>query len=143
MTSVLVRDAQAVHEALATGENRVQISVSRQAAEMIARWMDAETAGQQVVTTKGLREVSPAEAASMMGMSRAQVHKLLDDGVLPFRMVGSHHRIRLDAVNCWLEIEDARQEKAMATPETHLNTFTKFEAASHSVAIVLNPTDPG
>ncbi|MCL2483293.1 MAG: excisionase family DNA-binding protein [Propionibacteriaceae bacterium] len=114
MAPVLVRDTQAVHEALATGKSRVQISVSRETAEMIARWMDAETAGQQVVATKGLREVSPAEAASMMGMSRAQVHKLLDDGVLPFRMVGSHHRIRLDAVNRWLEIEDARQEKAMA-----------------------------
>jgi len=114
MTPVLVRDTQAVHEALATGKSRVQISVSRQTAEMIARWLDAETGGQHVVATKGLREVSPAEAALMMGMSRAQLHKLLDDGVLPFRMVGSHHRIRLDAVNRWLEIEDARQEKAMA-----------------------------
>ena len=123
MTSVLVRDAQAVHEALATGENRVHISVSRQAAEMIARWMDAETAGHHVVTTKGLQEVSPAEAASMMGMSRAQVHKLLDDGVLPFRMVGSHHRIRLDAVNRWLEIEDARQKKAMAELMTLQNAL--------------------
>jgi len=81
---------------------------------MIARWMDAESQGQQVVATRGLREVSPAEAASMMGMSRAQLHKLLDNGVLPYRMVGSHHRIRLDAVNRWLEIEDARQEQAMA-----------------------------
>ncbi|MCL2490834.1 MAG: excisionase family DNA-binding protein [Propionibacteriaceae bacterium] len=114
MTPVLVRDAQAVHDALATGDDRVQISVSRQTAEMIDRWMDAETHGQQVVATKGLREVSPAEAAAMMGMSRTQLHKLLDDGTLPFRMVGSHHRIRLDAVNRWLDIEDARQEKAMA-----------------------------
>ena len=114
MTPVLVRDAQAVHDALATDSDRVQISVSRQTAELIARWMDAEVSGQQVVATKGLREVSPTEAASMMGMSRVQLHKLLDDGVLPFRMVGTHHRIRLDAVNRWLEIEDARQEKAMA-----------------------------
>jgi len=114
MATALVRDAQAVRDALENGEDLVQISVSRQTAEMIARWMDAETHGQQVVATKGLREVSPAEAASMMGMSRTQLHKLLDDGVLPFRMVGSHHRIRLDAVNRWLELEDARQEKAMA-----------------------------
>ena len=114
MTSVLVHDAQAVHAALATGKDRVQISLSRETAEMIAGWMDAQTRGQQVVTTKGLTEVSPAQAASMMGMSRAQLHRLLDDGTLPFRKVGSHHRIRLDAVNRWLEVEDARQEKAMA-----------------------------
>ena len=114
MTPVLVRDTQAVHDALAVSGQRVQFSVARETAEMIARWMDAETRGQQVVATKGLREVSPAEAASMMGMSRAQLHKLLDDGALPFRMVGSHHRIRLDTVNRWLEVEDARQAKAMA-----------------------------
>jgi len=29
-------------------------------------------------------------------------------------LVGSHYRIRLDAVNRWLEAEDARQEAAMA-----------------------------
>ncbi|MCL2735941.1 MAG: excisionase family DNA-binding protein [Propionibacteriaceae bacterium] len=114
MTSVLVGDAQAVHAALATGKDRVQLSLARETAEMIARWLDAEAGGQQVVATKGLREVSPAEAASMMGMSRSQVHKLLDDGIVPFRMVGSHHRIRLDAINAWLELEDARQGKAMA-----------------------------
>ena len=114
MMPILVRDAQAVRDALADGGDQVQISVARETAEMIARWMDAETNGQQIVTTKGLREVSPTEAAAMMGMSRTQLHKLLDDGKLPYRMVGSHHRIRLDVVNRWLEIEDARQEKAMA-----------------------------
>ena len=114
MTPILVRDAQAVHDALADGGDQVQISMARETAEMIAQWMDAETNGQLVVATKGLREVSPTEAAAMMGMSRTQLHKLLADGTLPYRMVGTHHRIRLDAVNRWLEIEDARQEKAMA-----------------------------
>lgn len=114
MTPTLVRDVQAVREALSAPGDQIHLSVSRETGNMIARWMDAESQGQQVVATRGLREVSPAEAASMMGMSRAQLHKLLDNGVLPYRMVGSHHRIRLDAVNRWLEIEDARQEQAMA-----------------------------
>ncbi|MDR2253583.1 MAG: hypothetical protein LBD97_06975 [Bifidobacteriaceae bacterium] len=38
----------------------------------------------------------------------------MDEGRLPFRRVGSHHRVRLDAVKAWLEIEDARQQAAMA-----------------------------
>jgi excisionase family DNA binding protein len=49
--------------------------------------------GQQVIVTRGLHEVSPSEAAMMMGMSRPQVRKLLDEGVLSFHMVGTHHRI--------------------------------------------------
>jgi len=114
MSPVLVHDAEALHAALAGGGDEVQVSVSRETAEMLARWMDAQVSGQEVVVTQGFQEVSPTEAALMMGMSRAQVRRLLDDGKLPFRMVGSHHRIRLDAINRWLEIEDARQEAAMA-----------------------------
>ena len=114
MSPVLVRDAEALHAALAQGGDEVRVSVSRQTAEMLTRWVDAQVRGQEVVVTQGLREVSPTEAAVMMGMSRAQVRKLLDSGVLPFRMVGSHHRIRLNAVHRWLEAEDARQEVAMA-----------------------------
>ena len=114
MSPVLVRDAEALHAALAQDGDEVRVSVSRQTAEMLARWVDAQVRGQEVVVTQGLQEVSPTEAAALMGMSRTQVRKLLDSGSLPFRMVGSHHRIRLDAVHRWLQAEDARQEVAVA-----------------------------
>ncbi|MCL2455512.1 MAG: excisionase family DNA-binding protein [Micrococcales bacterium] len=114
MSLALARDAEALHAALEQGGDEVRVSVSRKTAEMMARWVDAQVRGQEVVVTQGRQEVSPTEAALMMGMSRAQIRKLLDDGSLPFRMVGSHHRIRLDAINRWLKIEDARQESAMA-----------------------------
>jgi excisionase family DNA binding protein len=114
MGPVLVRDAQALHAALAQDGDEVRVSVSRQTAEMLAQWVDAQVRGQEVVVTQGRKEVSPTEAATLMGMSRTQVRRLLDEGVLPFRMVGSHHRIRLDAVHRWLEVEDARQEAAVA-----------------------------
>jgi excisionase family DNA binding protein len=114
MGAVLIRDAKALRDALDQGGEQVRIEVSRETAAMISQWVDAQVEGQEVVVTQGLREVSPTEAAAMMGMSRAQVRKLLDGGGLPFRMVGSHHRIRIEAIKRWLSIEDARQEKAMA-----------------------------
>ncbi|MCL1922624.1 MAG: helix-turn-helix domain-containing protein [Propionibacteriaceae bacterium] len=114
MTATLERDALAVQDALSQQGEQILISVARETAEKIAAWMGAEAQGQSIVTTKGLREVSPSEAASMMGISRVQLHKLLDKGIIPFRKVGSHHRIRVEAIERWLEIEDARQEKAMA-----------------------------
>ena len=114
MGPVLVRDAEALHAALEQDGDEVSVSVSRQTAVLVTNWVDAQLRGQEVVVTQGLQEVSPTEAALMMGMSRTQVRKLLDEGSLPFRMVGSHHRIRLEAINQWLKIEDARQEAAMA-----------------------------
>jgi excisionase family DNA binding protein len=114
MTPVLERDRLALHNAVSSGGDDIQVALSRETAEMLAAWMDAQARGQEVVITHGLREVSPTQAASMMGMSRAQVRNLMDEGKLPFRMVGAHHRIRVDAIHRWLDIEDARQEAAMA-----------------------------
>ncbi|MDR1432298.1 MAG: helix-turn-helix domain-containing protein [Propionibacteriaceae bacterium] len=114
MTPVLVRDAEALRDALASGGEEVNVSLSRETAQLVATWIDAQARGQDVVVTLGLNEVSPGDAALMLGMSRAQVRKLMDEGALPFRMVGSHHRIRIGAIRRWLDIEDARQEAAMA-----------------------------
>jgi excisionase family DNA binding protein len=114
MSPLLIEDAKKLHHALETDGDEVTVSLSRETVEMMTRWVDAQTQGHEIVVTQGLREVSPTDAATMMGMSRAQVRKLMDDGKLPFRMVGSHHRIRVDAIKRWLDIEDARQEAAMA-----------------------------
>ncbi|MDR1633548.1 MAG: helix-turn-helix domain-containing protein [Bifidobacteriaceae bacterium] len=115
MSPVLEKDAKRVHRALESDGDESMVLLSREALKRIARWLDAETQGREVVVTQGLREVSPTEAAAVLGMSRAQVRKLMDGGKLPFRMVGTHHRIRADAIRAWLEIEDARQEAAMAS----------------------------
>jgi excisionase family DNA binding protein len=114
MSPVLEKDAKRVHRALESDGDESTVVLSREALTRIARWLDAEAQGHAVVVTQGLREVSPTEAAAMLGMSRAQVRKLMDDGKLPFRLVGTHHRIRANAIQTWLEIEDARQEAAMA-----------------------------
>ncbi len=41
------------------------------------------------------REVSTQRAATVLNVSRPTVVKLIDDGVLPSRKVGSHRRIML------------------------------------------------
>jgi excisionase family DNA binding protein len=50
----------------------------------------------------------------MLGMSRPQVRKLLDQGKLPYRLVGTHHRIPVNAIRAFLDIEAKRQHAAMA-----------------------------
>ena len=113
MPPVMNRDAQALHHALETGQDEVSVSLSRETARFLADIMDARIRGQKVVVTHGIAEVTPAEAASMLGMSRPQVRKLLDQGKLPYRLVGTHHRIPVSAVDTFLDIESKRQHAAM------------------------------
>jgi len=114
MTPTLVRDAEALKRALETPGDQVSVSLSRDTAEMLARFIDAQANGQEVVITHGLQEVSPAEAAVMLGMSRPQVRKIMDRGALPYRMVGAHHRIAIEDVHTFLNVERKRRKQALA-----------------------------
>ena len=40
-------------------------------------------------------EITPEDAASILGMSRPLVRRRMDTGVLPYRRVGAHRRLRL------------------------------------------------
>lgn len=46
-------------------------------------------------------------------MSRPQVRKLMDEGELVFRKVGTHHRIALDSVRAFREAERVRMAAGM------------------------------
>jgi len=114
VSATLTEDAEALHQALEAGGDQVNVSLSRETAEMLSRVVDAQAKGHEVVLTHGLREVSPAEAALMLGMSRPQVRKVMDRGELPFRMVGAHHRIAVEDVQTFLAAERKRRKAALA-----------------------------
>lgn len=44
------------------------------------------------------RELSPADAGEILGISRPTVVRLMEDGELPFRFEGKHHRCKLEDV---------------------------------------------
>ncbi|MBB5789563.1 helix-turn-helix domain-containing protein [Jiangella mangrovi] len=113
MTEMLARDVEAVHRALDAGGDEVQVSLSRQTAELLALVVDARARGQQVLVTRGHAEVTPSEAAELLGMSRPQVRKLMDQGVLDFRKVGAHHRIRVSSIRAFLDAERPRRRAAL------------------------------
>ena len=90
------------------------MALSRETVKFLASVIDAQAQGQDVVVTRGLRELTTTEAAKVLGMSRPQVSKLMDQGRLPYRLVGTHHRIPVAAVSLFLDIESKRQHAAMA-----------------------------
>ena len=111
---VLEQDANALQQALQSKGDQVVVSLSRSTAEMVARFVNAQAAGQEVVVTGGLQEVTTTQAARMLGMSRPQVVKLLEQGKLPYRLVGTHHRIPVASIKAFLDIESKRMHAAMA-----------------------------
>ena len=114
MSPALERDVRAIHCALESEEDEISVNLSRETAQFLAAVIDAQTQGQEVLVTRGLQEVTTSEAAKLLGMSRPQVGKLMDQGRLPYRLVGTHHRIPASAINAFLDIESKRQHAAMA-----------------------------
>ena len=72
--------------------------------------LDAVAHGARVVVMRADDEVTPTEAAKLMGVTRQFVDRLCEDGVLAFRRLpGSRHRrIRVDDV---LEVTAERAQR--------------------------------
>ena len=114
MTEILTREADKLHQALAKVGDEVRLSVSRETAEWMARLVDAKVSGHDVVLTNSLGDVTPTQAGQLLGMSRPQVRKLMDDGKLAFRKVGTHHRIPVVSIRTFLAAERERRAPVLA-----------------------------
>ena len=75
--------------------------------------VDARSRGQRIVVTHGRTEVTPAEAAALLGVSRPQVRKFMDEGKLGYRGVGAHHRIPLESIEAFRVWEREQRRAGM------------------------------
>lgn len=121
MTDLLARDAEALHHALAKSGGEVKVALSRETTELVSMLIDARVRGDDIVVSPANAEVTPTEAAVLLAMSRPQVRKLMDRGLLEFRKVGTHHRIRVSSIRAFLDVERARRSQAMAELATVQN----------------------
>jgi excisionase family DNA binding protein len=69
-------------------------------------------ADEEVVLLNQETELSPEEAAKILGISRPMVYHRMDSGRLPFRPVGSHRRVLLKDVLALREFEADRRRVA-------------------------------
>jgi excisionase family DNA binding protein len=75
--------------------SRDAVALPKSAAEMIGMLLrEASTSGEVAVLAE-VSEISPEDAASILGISRPLVRRRMDAGILPFRRVGAHRRLRL------------------------------------------------
>lgn len=71
------------------------VRLPKSAVDGLIEMLEAVAHGDDVTVVRTPREVTTQQAATVLNVSRPTVVKLIDDDVLPARMVGSHRRILL------------------------------------------------
>lgn len=75
--------------------NGATVRLPKTAVDGLIEMLEAVAEGDAATVVRTPREVSTQQAATVLNVSRPTVVKLIDDGVLPSRKVGSHRRITL------------------------------------------------
>lgn len=113
MSEALAKDVQALRAALADSSESVNVTLSlpRESAEKVLALLDAErTTGAVVVPVKEL--FTTTEAATMLGLSRPTLMKIVESGEIDHVKVGTHHRIPAQAILDFQRARRRRREKA-------------------------------
>lgn len=92
----------------------------RQTVEMFAAILAAVAGGQGVQLLPVNAEVSTQVAAETLNVSRPYLIGLLEQGKIPFRLVGRHRRVRFDDLIAY-QREDDRRRKDAADELTRLD----------------------
>lgn len=109
-------DMAAVKSALdkAVRDTRIDLAdLPDDAAAMVRRLLEDYAAGRRPRVIPDEADVSTFQAADILNVSRPHVIKLLEEGAMPFRMVGTHRRIRLADVIAYKAIKDRDSDAAM------------------------------
>ncbi len=91
----------------------VQTPLPEPIATMLREIVAAYAAGNPVSLIARDGEVTPNEAADFLNVSRGTIAKLMDDGTLAFRSVGTHRRIPVAVVAAYDLKQRARAEAAL------------------------------
>lgn len=113
MPDALTGDVEMLRAALARPSDSVNVALNlpRKIAEKVLALLDAErTTGAVVVPVKEL--FTTTEAATMLGLSRPTLMKLIESGEIAHVKVGTHHRVPAEAVLEFQRARKARREKA-------------------------------
>lgn len=76
--------------------------------------LEAMAAGRGVTIIPENAELTTVEAARILNVSRPYLIKLLDEKVIPHRLVGKHRRILIDDVVAYKQRIDAERENVLA-----------------------------
>jgi excisionase family DNA binding protein len=95
------------------GGGEVDMPLPRDLMTMILEIMTEVAQGHSVSVGPEEEELTTSEAAELLNVSRPHLVKLLEEGELPFRKVGTHRRVRREDVLEYKRRQRKEAEEAM------------------------------
>lgn len=89
------------------------LSLPSPALGLVTELVEHLAAGRSVTVLSGEEEISPREAAELLGVSRPFAARLFDGGQIPSRRVGTHRRAIVKDVLAYRERQHAARRAAL------------------------------
>ena len=93
-----------------TGE---RIKVPIQALRLLSKILHATAQGKPISIVPLAMELTTQSAADFLGCSRPHLVKLLEEGTIPFTLVGRHRRVKFDDLQKYKKAMKASQRKLL------------------------------
>ena len=96
-----------------SGSEGQEVTVPRDAFELFVAVLEQMSVGNAVTVIPVHAELTTQEAANLLNVSRPHLISLLDKGVLPYHMAGTHRRILAQDVLEYRQKDLAAREKVL------------------------------
>ncbi|MFI1509677.1 excisionase family DNA-binding protein [Streptomyces sp. NPDC020597] len=110
LRDALTSSAETFHITVAEA-SKVTMEVPREALAVLMETMALITSGRTVEVIAKSMELSTIQAAKTLGVSRPHLVKLLDKGLIEFRMVGTHRRVDVASLEGYRRREQNEQAR--------------------------------
>jgi excisionase family DNA binding protein len=109
-----LRDDDPIRLRIMDGGSSQTVSLPAAAARLLVRILEEMGRGNAVTLTPVRAELTSQEAADILNISRPSLIQLLNEGKIDYRRVGTHRRVRFEALMQYKRQADAARRAALA-----------------------------